>query len=273
MSQITRQLLTLEPDVRQRFADGLKDYRGQRITPAHVLRYLHTDLYRIEEITRLVVKHSAPSEAVLDVGICYGFYDILLKRDFGRDVRALELEENFPAYRGLWSLGDVEVVAGELSAEGLPLESGSHDVVILSEVLEHLRIGPLLGLLEVWRVLAPGGRLVLTTPNVARLSNVARLLAGRNILEPLPDDGSEWPHITDAVAHIREYTMREVVELVQRAGFSVVERRFSHAWDRYNPHLLKTASLPARLAHALLSFLTWLLPPLRSGLVVVARKR
>ncbi|MEP6994312.1 MAG: class I SAM-dependent methyltransferase [Acidobacteriota bacterium] len=50
----------------------------------------------------------------------------------------------------------------------LPYETASFDLVILCEVAEHLSTYiPVIG--EVGRVLAPGGRLILSTPNVARL--------------------------------------------------------------------------------------------------------
>lgn len=55
------------------------------------------------------------------------------------------------------------LVCADLAA-GLPLRSASLDLVILREVIEHVANVPLL-LAECRRVLRPGGRLVLTTPN------------------------------------------------------------------------------------------------------------
>ena len=93
----------------------------------------------------------------------------------------------------------------------------SLDTVILAEVLEHLRISPMTALREIHRILKPGGHLILTTPNIARLANLAYLLLGRNIVEPFPEDDSDLEHITDKVSHIREYTMHELKQLVGRA--------------------------------------------------------
>ncbi|TLZ79090.1 MAG: class I SAM-dependent methyltransferase, partial [Methanobacteriota archaeon] len=47
---------------------------------------------------------------------------------------------------------------------GLPFRTGSVDSVVASEVFEHLT-HPGGFIEEVWRILKPGGRLVLTTPN------------------------------------------------------------------------------------------------------------
>lgn len=54
-------------------------------------------------------------------------------------------------------------IAVQLSAMALPFRDQSIDVVLFSEVLEHL-VDPQLALMEVGRVLKPGGKLLLTTP-------------------------------------------------------------------------------------------------------------
>jgi SAM-dependent methyltransferase len=48
--------------------------------------------------------------------------------------------------------------------ESLPLADGSFDCVLLSEVIEHLE-KPQISICEAMRVLCPGGRLLITTPN------------------------------------------------------------------------------------------------------------
>ena len=48
--------------------------------------------------------------------------------------------------------------------EALPLAENSFDCVLLSEVIEHLE-APQVSIREAVRVLCPGGRLLITTPN------------------------------------------------------------------------------------------------------------
>jgi 2-polyprenyl-3-methyl-5-hydroxy-6-metoxy-1,4-benzoquinol methylase len=50
----------------------------------------------------------------------------------------------------------------------LPLADGSFDCVLLSEVIEHLE-APKVSIREASRVLRPGGRLLVTTPNYQSL--------------------------------------------------------------------------------------------------------
>src|SRR6266852_1573258 len=62
-----------------------------------------------------------------------------------------------------------------IETEAFPYEDNSFDVVLFCEIIEHLLSDPVHVLTEVRRVLKPGGDLVLTTPNVARLDNVRKI--------------------------------------------------------------------------------------------------
>ncbi len=97
-----------------------------------------------------------------------------------------------------------------------PYAASEFDVVIFAEIIEHLLNDPCKVLREIKRVLKPGGTLIVTTPNVARLENVARLIAGENIYDPYSGYGPYG-------RHNREYTRHELVTLLQFEGFDVKE--------------------------------------------------
>jgi SAM-dependent methyltransferase len=95
-----------------------------------------------------------------------------------------------------------------------PYESGSFDVVLFCELLEHLLMDPVATLRQIHRVLKPGGVLVLTTPNVARLDNVLAMVGGANIYDPYSGFGPYG-------RHNREYIRHELHRLLDFAGFDV----------------------------------------------------
>ena len=231
MKRIVNQIVH---EIDRLYTEDMVDYRGRIINKEHVLNYFWGGYYRFLDI----VKHISrihPGKKILDIGISYGFYDIILKEEFGLDVTGLELEENIPVYCPLPRLHGIPIIAGELSKRPCSIPNESCDVVIFSEVIEHIRISPLRALLEINRILRPGGILLLTTPNVARLSNVLALLVGKNIVEAFPDEDSELTHIRDKMKHIREYTMNELKTLMNRAGIKIIKGEYPLSNDRIPP--------------------------------------
>jgi SAM-dependent methyltransferase len=103
-----------------------------------------------------------------------------------------------------------------IEEEPLPMPQHTFDVVLLCEVLEHFTNDPFLALSQIKRVLKPGGTLILTTPNVNRLANVARMVAGHNIYDPYSSYGPYG-------RHNREYTCAELRALLHLLGFTIDE--------------------------------------------------
>jgi SAM-dependent methyltransferase len=101
-----------------------------------------------------------------------------------------------------------------IEREPFPFADATFDVALCCEILEHLQNDPLAALREIHRVLRPGAVLVLTTPNVARLENIARLLAGENLYDPYSGYGAYG-------RHNREYTLSELRRLLDHAGFAI----------------------------------------------------
>jgi len=93
----------------------------------------------------------------------------------------------------------------EGSLYALPLADASFDTVLFSEVIEHLdRPGKALS--EIYRVLRPGGRVIVIFPN-DRIFMLARMAMGM-VREALYDPG-----------HVRQWTPRQIRQALREAGF------------------------------------------------------
>jgi len=98
--------------------------------------------------------------------------------------------------------------------EPLPFESETYQVVYHNDVLEHVH-KPYLFIKEQYRVLKRGGTLVLTTPNVYRPVNVAKILFGK-LSFPIKIGCNK--EIGDYI-HVKEYSDNDIKLLLQEAGF------------------------------------------------------
>jgi len=113
-----------------------------------------------------------------------------------------------------------------------PYEAGSFDCVIFCEILEHLLLNPDFTLAEIQRTLTPSGYVIISTPNAARLSNLVRLARGKNIYADYSPHGIYG-------RHNREYTLPEVVDLLERHSFQVLRTDVRNIY----PHPFKTRIL------------------------------
>jgi len=111
------------------------------------------------------------------------------------------------------------VVQGGVDTCGLPLPDGCADVVIMSELIEHL-VDTDAAVDEVRRVLRPGGVLLLSTPNLAVWFN--RGLVGLGI-QPVFSEvsmrGIYGRPGHEVVGHLRLFTRRALVEFLAARGF------------------------------------------------------
>jgi SAM-dependent methyltransferase len=117
----------------------------------------------------------------------------------------------------------IAVARAAVDGAGLPLASASVDVVIMSELIEHL-VDPDGALEEAARVLVPGGTLLLSTPNLAAWYNRVLLAVG---VQPLFTEVSlrgvfgRPGHVV--AGHLRIFTRRALEELLASRGFVAIE--------------------------------------------------
>jgi 2-polyprenyl-3-methyl-5-hydroxy-6-metoxy-1,4-benzoquinol methylase len=144
----------------------------------------------------------------LDVGCSSGYLARPLSAA-GVEVTGLELD---PVAADEARSSCAEVLVGDVETIELPFPVGSFDVILCADVLEHLR-EPGAALERLRPLLRQGGRLVLTTPNVANWAMRLSLLGGR------------WRYTDRGIldrTHVHFFTRKTLVETVEAAGYRIV---------------------------------------------------
>ena len=96
---------------------------------------------------------------------------------------------------------------------------GIFDVCLFCEVIEHLPFDPAWALFNIVRTLRPGGLLLLTTPNPARLENLEKMIRHRaTFSDPVSGYGIHG-------RHNREYAASELIELCSATGLTILEAK------------------------------------------------
>ncbi len=232
-------------------------------------------LHRHRFAAMLAAIDAPPDASVLEVGVTPGQFTRLLVES-GYRVSGVDLDPDTRS--ALWDRLGVEVRQAHLEREPIPFDDATFDWVVFSEVIEHLVYSPLPVLREFRRVLRPGGKLLITTPNElyakSRLRGIVRMLLWQSL-----QTRAEFRHQislegdTRYTTHSRIYTMGELTWVVEQAGFRVVKRRYEAPWERVGLEWKRTTQHPQRvLAKGAFAALTAAIPPIRSMLVVVGQK-
>lgn len=125
---------------------------------------------------------------------------------------------------------DIELRPANIERDIMPYGDAEFDMVLGMEIFEHLALDPHFFLSQAARVLRPGGRIILTTPNVGSHRGVQKMLNGQSPYS----FGLFVPTGGVYGRHNREYTPREVEALAHSAGF---ETQHLSTVDVYEDHV------------------------------------
>ena len=194
-----------------------------------------------------IVAHAGSGTSVLDVGCGNGHLLYQLRHRFTQ-LLGLEYSAHRLAQARL-NLGGLPFTAMQGSAEDM-VDIGSHslDCVVSADTIEHVP-EVYRAAAEIHRVLRPGGRLVINTPNIAFVKKRALLLLGRFPSTSQRNEGLGSDVLFDG-GHLHYFTYRSLSLLLLRAGFQIDARIGYGRWGRlhhlYPPLLSGGAQL---LAH------------------------
>jgi SAM-dependent methyltransferase len=169
----------------------------------------------------------------------------------------------------------IEILPCDVEQEPFPVPTASFDVVLFCELFEHLHLNPFHTLKEIFRVLTPGGLLILTTPNFHRAETLFRYLHGWGYQPPVSRTFHELFPSLLYHRHHREYTANELTYYLARQGKDLYEFRLDTVY--YSDSLDGDHEIPGilgqragRLERVLARGLRRLVPSTRGQLIARA---
>lgn len=163
--------------------------------------------------TRIFVDEARKYSRILECGCSSGFISRLIVSDGGPQVVGIEIDPDAAEEARQFCSA---VLNCDLNKDGwAEAVAGSFDLITFGDVLEHL-LDPARTLREAKRLLRPGGRILISLPNIAHWSIRAKLLLGR--FEYQKTGLMDY-------THLRFFTVPTGRRMIEEAGYRII---FSH---------------------------------------------
>lgn len=176
--------------------------------------------------------------SVLEIG-GYPFFLTSSLKERGYEIQTID-KLSLSASRLADRLG-LQITACDIETERLPFADNSFDEVLFNEVFEHLRIDPIFTMEEIHRVLRPGGRLWLSTPNLRSLRGIINFLFKSEAWSVVGEGVyAQYKHLRTQgwMGHVREYTSKEIAAFLQSVGFKIEATVYRGRYKNPAAHLL-----------------------------------
>lgn len=182
------------------------------------------------ELLQFVTLGQEPN-AILDVGCsCGGNLCFLHAAAPTAELCGIEFNEHAAAIARHFATVD----AIDVETLHRPEWKGKFQDIILADLLEHLH-DPWKALRNMYDITRPGGRVIISVPNIMHISILQGLL------------NSEWNYADAGIldrTHLRFFTRKTALDLVTKAGYHILECTASHVPDSKESRSLKEKLLP-----------------------------
>ncbi|MFA5872185.1 MAG: class I SAM-dependent methyltransferase [Parcubacteria group bacterium] len=170
---------------------------------------------RIQSMLEIINRANPKDKNILDIG-CYDGTFLSLIKNRNNNFFGLEASD--------WGAEKARQKGIEVNqyffngSAGLPYEDEFFDVITAGEIVEHIFDTDFF-LEEIARALKPGGKFLLSTPNIASFGRRLLLLAGKNpIIEISPNE-------SDSSGHIRYFTFKTLKDILGKHKFEIILSR------------------------------------------------
>jgi len=189
--------------------------------PHYVNIYKNSEIYYWKNIAKWLYKSHQRNEIkkCLDIGCAYGTLALFCKRLFNSDIYCIDYIDTYIS-RELIERYKFKFQVNNIELDEFPWET-KFDIIIFTEILEHLNFHPTITLKKIRNLLTDDGVLYLSTPDAARWGRVTKYYAS---LDLIPPPNRDMPIVDD---HVYQYNKTELINVISDAGFKIDKFAYS----------------------------------------------
>lgn len=226
--------------------DGMEyiDYHGRRFFDTYNIcaRFLHK------------------GDKVLSIGCGVSSLEKMMHTELGVELTVVDFPDVIELYRPMYEKYGIKYLAADLTKDELDLPKEHYDMLLQSEVIEHLPVPPAEQFLKFKPYIKVGGLFVVTTPNLGSILQISLLLSMRPIM-PEPEQFFGPVCIENQGVHRREYLPVELKTGFSKAGFDTINVSFFYY------------TYPKSLALKILYGIGRIIPRFRPAMLVVGKRK
>jgi 2-polyprenyl-3-methyl-5-hydroxy-6-metoxy-1,4-benzoquinol methylase len=187
----------------------------------------YKDKYRDEEISywllipKWIYELSNKNKVVncLDIGAAYGTLAIYSKAILNCHIYCIDFTDEYISKQLIYD-NNINFEICNIEIDKIPFDL-KFDMVIFTEVLEHLNYNPVSTLKKIRNIMTRNGVLYISTPDARAWGKVTKYYKDYNLI---PEPGIIKPIIDD---HVYQYNIEEFRQIIDAAGFRISKLKYS----------------------------------------------
>lgn len=198
--------------------------------PYYVSHYQHCEYWYWSNIPEwiLALNTSYTEAKILDIGGGYGTLSVLCGNAIkSSSLHTIDFTDEYLSPELIRSKS-IKFRVCNIELEEIPWDT-KFDIVIFTEVVEHLNFSPIPTLEKIREALSENGKIFLSTPDAKEWGRVSKYYES---IEQMPNPTPGRTIIDD---HVWQYEMTELVRLIEQCGLQV--EKFGHSPGTPNRHL------------------------------------
>ena len=207
------------------------------------LRYVNNQSDRFVATFQTALPYITSSSRVLSVGAGAAYVEASLAKATGCQVTVIDFPQAIEAHRGHYDSLGFNTIGANLAEDDLSVRPERFDVVLHSEVIEHVPVAPSIQLRAFRPLIAPGGRLFVTTPNAGGLRNIVKVILSKPLLLTPEETFSPVSYETEHI-HRREYMPIEIEHAMRVNDIEPEGRRY--CWYGRERRIVKASGFVPR---------------------------